>query len=1230
MFNLKNFTLLLLILNTSYSYSATVDSGLSDAKIKEFFGKLSQTQKNDILSDCKKDLGTAANGKSDAQLVDLCIAQAKSNIDPYDNYIDPDTLIDYGKEFDSYNDGKKKHILNRCTMFLIQNEMGQTGEASMTNAEIETYEKKVLERCETVLNKQVYGKDCTADNQEMCEEAPTLDSKSYNMERDSGDLLTFTLDQCVKRMQVTNANCEAPGGLLGASCSLDFRRQCFDFITQESTYFEDPNRELNTCANFEDQTRTLALECRSYCYQRQVCEITDEKFIEREIGNIYLRKKKGMSSCVKDKSFGVDGDNRIWVHQSCHGEFGIQYKEPDCGYRPTCEPTAFADESIPVSGKDETFVTCDGNGSPNPNDLDPRQNTESTGTVWCKAHLFKRDSKGNLTDDIDDSREISRITNLELIEKLGPHRCNPGGNGDPVDYLPKNKGNFDGGWGVEVMNYCFARFKLNVEWKQKMCTMAGEVSESGNTCCNGLVIDPETKVCNVPEYVAPVLAETEKIPTITDSQADGKRCVEDLSQDIVTIANNFFKELAVYENMFTILDGESDPINQISLKSEEQNKDIPMNRKLNNKAIKVIHDGALNFRTSYAKIKIDHEKLTNAIVCDMHEYMLINSVSLGLERVKELDIDLKKCETVAAKFAEVEAYFAKVAENNNQIPEGLEAPVITETNMLVTSSDIQEAAQLSQTLMIEANIAYITALMDSFDIYVQDLEKASLTGQNLVWYCAHKENCSEFNWLVKHAMADKFNTNDLEQRLKYRVITDFLHNPIYPTKLLTSKAKILPELEPGFKKYLYDAENYLKSEGEIASMKVYEPVINYFEGEMENVAQSDAYKSLFQIYGQEFPIRENSLLAEDSVFKEYVSKFESSTKYARGEAVDNKSKVIPFLCEKQAKTNFQVRVPMGKALVPLRMTQIAEFLYKYMDAQNKILKNQLTCTPGYNPSSGSSTGGTVTSMGNQVVDASLTQLANAISTARKSGGNISGIGPSNLLANRVLGVSGLSSTLTLNKNKKGSNYTSSGDSSVSDGQSNFLTARSARQASISKQVETSKKKRKDNLIGKYQESLGATYGKALSSQNGSMFNKVSQGFLNSGVNSNSNGSVSANGSGKNAIGSNGSNSGSGSGVKLIGGQGLKNSTMGSGKSYGKSSYGSGSSNGSSSSSQYANGQYAKNGANTGLTSQESSQVLNNIDNKEFDSNEDDSIFDIITKRYIRSAYPKFIAPKPTE
>lgn len=1208
--NMKAYISSLFVITCFLSVSSqTFANSSTDAKIKEFLGKVSETQKQTILDDCKKDLGSLANGKSNNALIDLCISKSRKSVDPLDNYIDPDTLIDYEKEFDSFSADKKKHILSRCTMFVIQNEMGQTGEASMSTREIETYESKVNKRCEAILNKHMWGVECTKDNQSTCEDKPTLNGRLHEVER-SGNLLTYTLDQCVKRLKLTKANCEAPGGLLGATCTLDFRRQCYDFITTESTYLEDPSRELRTCAEFEDQTKTIALDCRSYCYQKKVCEIKDEDFLNRVIGNIYLRKKKGYSSCVKDKSFGVAGDNKIWVHQSCHGEFGIQYKDPDCGYRPTCDVTPYEREAIETQGREETFVTCDGNGSANPNDLDPRKNTASNGKVWCKAHLFKKDKNGKLTDEIDDTREITRIYSLDLLEKLGPHRCNPGGNGSPVDYLTKNKGSFDGGWGVEVINYCHGRFKLNVAWKQKGCTMAGQESLSGNTCCNGLVYNEETKVCNVPEFLAPSVPELAALENFNTNN----QCNKQLPDNIIGQAESFFRELAVYENMFSLLDGKTDPINQISLEDKEKNEEVELNRKLENKAIKAIHDAILNFRHHYARTKLDYEEMNNKILCDMKEFMLIKTAEEVSRVAKNLPQTPKPCAGEEKVKEHVEAFVNYVGLERAGKAAGVEKVElmkIPETNLFKELTGIQNAAKVAQDFMIESNIAYTQAIMDGLNIYIIELDKAAIEGQNIVWNCAHKENCSEFSWLVKHAKADSYGRGNLEDRDKYRVITELLHSPIYPSSLLKSKSKILPELEPGYKKYLYNHDQYLQTEKEISEFDIYNPVIDYLNARMGIVKQPQAYKKVFQLYAQELPLRSNSILNEDDVFSEFSSKLKGTTKYSKDGGGESS---IPQFCEQQTKTNYQVRVPFGKALIPLRMVQMAEYLYRYVESQKNLLAHQMTCsydldngTSRFSAKSYSNAGGVGSTAGSDKAYKARDGLTLRDMVSKMPTFDGKAFMANNLIANEYL------ANREERAKANSANGSSIGNVSSQAKSAIFTTGRKDRVKKTELAIKQSKKKRNDSLIGKYVDSLKNSYGKALSSSSGSLFSKLKNSFLGGGLNNDSSSTSKENSGSSTADSSSDSDSYGSGGSGYSGGDGLRRQS--------RSSEGIRDDRGGSNFTDRYGNPIDK---VTGLTEKESKKIIDESTNSKYDMYSGETLFEKISNRYIKSAYPHLI------
>lgn len=369
---------------------------------------------------------------------------------------------------------------------------------------------------------------------------------------------------------------------------------------------------------------------------------------------------------------------------------------------------------------------------------------------------------------------------------------------------------------------------------------------------------------------------------------------------------------------------------------------------------------------------------------------------------------------------------------------------------------------------------------------------------------------------------------------------------------------------------------------------------------MEEIAQPEWYKSIFQLYGQEYPLRSNSLLAKNDIFSEYVEKFESSTKFSRGEIVDNKSQVIPYLCENQKKTNFQVRVPMGKALIPLRMVQITEFLYKYMQAQKDILSAQYTCTPEYSSTGTGGSQGSVVGSG-------------VLSKALLNAGSTSFFGASNKLAQRIMGITSSNSSNTTMKGKKNSLNVRESSGDIEVGDVSFVSARKERAIKNKKLIDLAESKRNDKLIGKYSDSLSKTYGSALGSSKQSVFGKLGNTFLSSGIKSNSN-TIDSTKSGTNAF------SGNAKGVSVYtGGEGAKTNTGGAGfaRSNGKSSY---------SNTRSSSNPSALNQASGGLSNSDKSNILNNVGNSEYDPDGDDTLFDIITKRYIKSAYPQFMSP----
>jgi len=160
--------------------------------------------------------------------------------------------------------------------------------------------------------------------------------------------------------------------------------------------------------------------------------------------------------------------------------------------------------------------------------------------------------------------------------------------------------------------------------------------------------------------------------------------------------------------------------------------------------------------------------------------------------------------------------------------------------------------------------------------------------------------------------------------------------------------------------------------------------------------------------------------------------------------------------------------------------------------------------------------------------------------------------------------------------------------------------------------------------GKYVDSVRKTYGKSLDGKDsGSFFSKLGDSFLSLGAKALGNGSSKGDG-GKSNLGSSdsamdiGSN---GSGQNYSGGNGLRNQTLGrGGNSSGSNGYGSGTGGGSGS---YGSGGLQTNNV-TGLTRGETQRVLDGLGREDLSVEEGDTLFDIISKRYKQSAYPKFL------
>lgn len=245
-------------------------------------------------------------------------------VDPLDAYIDCSTQMDYKKVFEGLAQTQKDFLVERCMMFTIQNEMGSGGEAAMSTADIIAYEKLVKAMCTCKLEGKVFDR-------------PSTMSGSCTDKKEDTDLFMYTMNMCTLHLVKSDSNVcsgkpmnpqlisQTPDvGSWEESCKNDLRYQCYQFLTIPSVFQEPMNPELGKC-NFADQTRIISQQCRSYCYQHNVCPIgqedptahgnagagnsqVDPKYKDRKISNVYLLRKLGMSSCVKGTSFGIESN----------------------------------------------------------------------------------------------------------------------------------------------------------------------------------------------------------------------------------------------------------------------------------------------------------------------------------------------------------------------------------------------------------------------------------------------------------------------------------------------------------------------------------------------------------------------------------------------------------------------------------------------------------------------------------------------------------------------------------------------------------------------------------------------------------------------------------------------------------------------------------------------------------------------------------------------------------
>lgn len=1115
-------------------------------------------------------------------------------IDPLDNYVDPATNLEYGKQLALLNDDQVQIVFERCMMFTIQNEMGQSGEASMSDADIEAYEELVSNRCK-----------CIADNGTWEAESESKGECKADVPAVK-DILIHTMDMCVDRMQLSDESCKNE---MTPTCKNDFRYQCYQYMTQPQEYSEKANPILNAC-EYDDQTKNIKMECRSYCYVRKTCEVTEEDFKNRTIGNVYLLKKKSRSSCVKGSTYGIDSKNQIWVNNSCHGEFAIQYKDPKCGFRPTCVPQAHITDHIADGGTQTFVMACDGE----------RAETEG-GKFFCKATAMMEDQSNKVTDEPDPGKEITRVTNIVLDKKVGAAACNPGGNSSPIDYSPRNKG-LDGGWGIEVQRKCHASFKVTVKWKKKLCTMAGEEGVSKDTCCNGLYFDPKKKTCNVPQYYPEPLEDEVKL-ALDYGTTQQNKCSPKFTDDANSVVAKYFVELGYYENMFSLIDAKSDGVSSIlypGIYNEQKDKFEAFIQTMNEE-IQVAKDASIVAKQAAFELT-DEEEKAEAFQKIADELSVAMKLARDKEEVARNELEgtlvgdkssLPKDSTYdstnlihdaivrfrtdwASQTIEFNIAANHLKAQSSQHTEYLdsvdkktvteEATLAMKTN-LFDGLDVQAAALEYQKVTKQVEIAYMLAMGNLVDQYVLDIEAAAIVGQNVAWLCAHKENCSEYNWLIRDKSKDE--------------VVDFLHDAPHPFKLVQARGRMLPKITK-VNKLLIDTDKYERFEsgtGEKKGLGLLEELKQFYsyqtqettpfpepaiEGDESASKDADRVLNLFRQYTQEFPIRENSLQKDN----DYLTKYLDPEK--------GKSSGLPEFCPVQ--NEYAVRVPMGKAIEPLRMLQMLKVIKKYYSlyAEAYVANEEcLSALDDANPSNttrpdlvlnntGLGAGG---SGGGSGVSADERNFMNGLggSIIGQLGSTFDDAAPGSFLdnlKNRALGENNLSST---------------GDN---------LSAVQKEKDRVAKLIKKRIKRKGDKRIADYMKSLDKSLGATLSkkaNQFASLSNPATgfTGLLKGGTN---NSAVSGFGRDSKKTGLSG---GSGKGNGYSSRRKLNYGNKGKSSSYGMRKGGA------------SGGSRGNGNGNSGM--------LSGVNDKKFDSNEADTLFEMVTKRYIRTAYPVLLEKK---
>ncbi len=1169
-----------------------------------------------------------------------------------DNFIDPATQTDYSKVWEEKIQPKAEMIemvIEKCKMFSIQGDMAVLGnEQSMSPKEIDSYEKMIESRCVCEQNQHTWVPAAGADTNPIL--GGTCDSSKTDEKKP--DLFEYTLALCMTQTGRTNEDAKQCFSQNDAgekkdadaaqkdNCMANFRYQCFQYITRIKEFYEPTKiaaERLGRCT-WEDQTKIIKMSCRSWCYQKQVCKIGDnndgtsitevggksdeekkemlDSFSKRKIGNIYLMNQISRSSCVKDSSFGLESDNSIWVNNSCYGDFGLQFKDPDCGFRPTCPIPVHAIENDNKKKEGVALLECNGQSS----QIDPA--TNKLKRMFCKLWPTKEDGTASTPVAKDAERDgdklVTYINTVDLQERIAG-TCNPGGNNSQRDFAPMNMSDLNpdsvgqgsgsgkatdqnSGWGIYVENGCHGIFKVSYKWEIANCLKAGEVAGTGGAqnCCLGTV---EAETADGKKYCqSPIIVD--EVPRLTDPEqlgiAKGQRsCEKVIIESVKARANGYMKEIALYENFFAILDNKDDKITALKKgtgieigaldKAKVDGDQYPKPHESQYDVLSDVHNAFVNFRSGYNDIIRDWNKANKKLEKD-YEFFGKNVQLVDTQKKTSTQI-LKERPDIDTIFLAKDAS-GKILLDNNKLPS------------LASTQFVAKNLQLDGAIRDQA---VTLAIAERFKMLEEELWEAVEKSANIVWLCAHSDNCSGKNWLTQDATREK--------------IIEYFHDPQHAyladdIQNVLKFRQILPNLTGKHAKYLV-ANETINGAGSFGKWLVtYPPYRQYFDFEkallMELPPSEDPTKvendlwRIFLQYTLEVPLREDSLFKDDPYFAAYAQDYkkgrgkDKANEYKFGK--DNSRKIpLPYYCEKMQETEqmeaFAVRIPIGKLIEVIRAYQLAGYFYDYYTKYYlAIYDEKIQCLTEVNRTGGSDSFGADTKgLGApDGVKGSGTQLPAPLSDAT---GNLFGTFSANLP-----GFGASASLLAGNKDKGSVANVKSNNSGLDGTGLTGAASRKGKKAGLDRDsVLRFAKRRGDTIIPKHIDSLKTSLAQAFSMRAPLTSAAVAAVGANTGS-SNANSVLnSANVTGKEDT----------TFQDKLKGQGSfnSNSSRGGGGGGGRSSdSGGGFDSGSSSS-------------NSSGSSSMDEGMMRDINDPRFNPNPDDTLWQSVTKRYIRSGYP---------